>query len=168
MKLLFISLLISFLHWAHLSAEEILVTCQINKHITHYGGLKGVNEPELVLEGNSIDSLYQKKEFIKIDFDKKKLIDSSFNFQTKFSEIHFFEEPFAKISGDFAIIHDENIDPKISGDFRDKIRLFRLTGELIYVTDVNPLSDFYSDNGIKYIGFKITRIYDCIKDTKKF
>ena len=106
MKLLFISLLISFLHWAHLSAEEILVTCQINKHITHYGGLKGVNEPELVLEGNSIDSLYQKKEFIKIDFDKKKLIDSSFNFRTKFSEIYFFDEPFANISGDFAVIHN--------------------------------------------------------------
>ena len=167
MKLLFISLLISFLHWTHLYTEEILVTCQIKKHITTHGGLK-IMEPETVLTGKSIPSDYQKKEFIKIDFENKKLIDSSFNFRTKFSEIYFFEEPFAKISGDFAIIHNENIDPKISGDFRDKIRLFRLTGELTYVTDVNPLSDFHSDNGIKYIGFKITRIYDCIKDTKKF
>ena len=103
-------------------AEEILITCKINKHITHYGGLKGLNEPELILEGNAIDSIHLKKEFLIIDFEKKKLIDSSFHLRTKFSDVIFFDKPFSNISGDFAVLHNDDIDPKISGDFRENIR----------------------------------------------
>ena len=164
MRIFLISLLLSCLSWTHLSSEEILITCQVKKHITQHGGLR-LTEPEVVLTGKAVPSQYQKKEFIKIDFDNEKLIDSSFDFRTKYSDIFFFEEPFAKVSGDFAIIHNDKIDPKISGDYRETVRLFRITGELIYETNINPLSESYN---LEAIGFKVTRIYDCIKDNKKF
>jgi hypothetical protein len=166
-KILFSLFLILFFTSTNLMAEEILMTCKINKHITHYGGLKGLNEPELILEGNAIDSIHLKKEFLIIDFEKKKLIDSSFHLRTKFSDVIFFDKPFSNISGDFAVLHNDDIDPKISGDFRENIRLFRITGELTHETNWNPWTEFYKKNPDKTIGFKVTRIYDCIKDDEK-
>jgi hypothetical protein len=148
--LIFISLILALN--GNANAENITINCDLKKFFSK----KNYVSKKIQIPLSQVDATYKNKEFIILDFDKKKVISASaFIWPDDYKEIVFSDE----------YVVFKGFGPETKSYFYKDSVLNRYTGELRSVTQP---SKSVAESRPEDAGYESEQIYQCVKTEKKF